>query len=258
MDPDRLAELEEERRFLLGSLTDLEREHDVGDVEEGDYRALHDGYTARAAAALRNIEQGRSAFPARARHNWARLIGVAVLVVSIALTAGWLVARSSGQRLPGDTITGGTSPERTAVLLSEARSLLGADPAGASQRYLAVLSIDPDNAEARTYTGWLLAISTQNQSSNEAASTLAVAKHDLERAIQVDPAFPDPHCFLAVIAARFEKDMATAKVRAQECLANNPPSDMRGMIEAFATSVDSTPDTDPNTITDSSPTSTNG
>ena len=31
---DRLADLEEDRRFLLGSLTDLEREHDAGDVDD--------------------------------------------------------------------------------------------------------------------------------------------------------------------------------------------------------------------------------
>ena len=33
---DRLAALEEERRFLLRSLTDLEREHDAGDVDDLD------------------------------------------------------------------------------------------------------------------------------------------------------------------------------------------------------------------------------
>ena len=240
MNPDRLAELEEERRFLLGSLADLGREHEFGDVEESDYEALRDGYTARAAAVLRNLEDGRAALPTRTSRNWFAAAGVAVFVVLIALVAGFLIARSSGQRLPGDTITGGTSPDRAAVLLSEARALLGSDPAGASRRYLEVLSNEPDNAEARTYTGWLLAISTQNQTSADAAATLQIAKKDLERAIEIDPTFPDPRCFLAVIAARFEKDLATAKVRADECLANNPPTEMRGMIEAFASSLDPT------------------
>ncbi len=237
MDPDRLAELEEERRFLLRSLADLELERQAGDVEQADYEVLRDGYTARAAAVLRAIEQGQSALPQRPPRRWGRLVGVAVCVVLVGLIAGFLVARSSGQRLSGDSMTGGTSPDQVAVLLSEARALLGTDPAGASQRYLAVLSIEPDNAEARTYTGWLLAISTQNQSAADAAGTLAAAKRDLERAIEVDPTFPDPHCFLAVIAARFEKDTATAKVRAQECLDNNPPADMRGMIESFASNL---------------------
>ena len=50
---DRLAELEEERRFLLRSLDDLEREHEAGDVDDRDYETLQDGYTVRAAAVLR-------------------------------------------------------------------------------------------------------------------------------------------------------------------------------------------------------------
>ena len=56
---DRLAELEEERRYLLRSLKDLERERDAGDVDEADYLTLRDGYTVRAAAVLRQIEDGR-------------------------------------------------------------------------------------------------------------------------------------------------------------------------------------------------------
>lgn len=254
MDPDRLAELEEERRFLLRSLADLELERRAGDVEQADYEVLRDGYTARAAAVLRNIEQGQASLPPRTPRRWGRVVGAATIVVLVAVIAGFLVARSSGQRLPGDTITGGTSPDQVAVLLSEARSLLGTDPSGASQRYLRVLSIEPDNAEARTYTGWLLAISTRNQSATDSASTLAVAKKDLQRAIEVDPTFPDPHCFLAVIAARFENDPATAKVRAQECLDNNPPADMRGMIESFAGGL-SGPSNPPS---DTSPSTTNG
>ncbi len=45
---DRLAELEEERRYLLRSLVDLDREHDAGDVDDLDYQTLKDGYTVRA------------------------------------------------------------------------------------------------------------------------------------------------------------------------------------------------------------------
>ena len=39
MNPDRLAELEEERRFLLASIRDLDRERSVGDVDEADQLA---------------------------------------------------------------------------------------------------------------------------------------------------------------------------------------------------------------------------
>ncbi len=50
------AELEEQRRFLLDSLRDLEREHQAGEIDDGDYESLRDDYTARAADVLRALE----------------------------------------------------------------------------------------------------------------------------------------------------------------------------------------------------------
>ena len=65
-DPDRLAALEEERRFLLDSIRDIERERAAGDVEEHDFTVLRDGYVARAAAVLREIDEGKTAIEAAA------------------------------------------------------------------------------------------------------------------------------------------------------------------------------------------------
>jgi len=56
LDPDRLVELEQERDALLVSITDLEREHEAGDLDQVDFQTLHDGYTARTASVLRSIE----------------------------------------------------------------------------------------------------------------------------------------------------------------------------------------------------------
>ena len=72
MNPDRLAELEEQRRFLLSSIRDIEREHDVGDVDDHDFHALRDGYVARAAAVMREIEDGRSSLPPKPTSQWWR------------------------------------------------------------------------------------------------------------------------------------------------------------------------------------------
>ena len=60
LNPDRLAELEEQRDHLLASLRDLESEHDVGDLDDVDYGELKDDYTARAAAVLRQLDEGRA------------------------------------------------------------------------------------------------------------------------------------------------------------------------------------------------------
>lgn len=49
LDPDALADLEEQRDLLLRSLDDLEREHEAGDLDTADYEALRDDYTRRAS-----------------------------------------------------------------------------------------------------------------------------------------------------------------------------------------------------------------
>jgi hypothetical protein len=244
VNPDRLAEMEEERRFLLRSLTDLERERQAGDVEEHDYVTLRDGYTARAATVLRAIDEGHTGMPKPVTGGLNRRIVTIVGVLVVALVAGWMVASSSGQRLNGESLTGGTSPDRITVLLSQARDKLGADMAGASDLYRQVLDLQPQNAEAQTYTGWLLAISVRDRTAEEAAPVLQAAKETLQKAIANDPTYADPHCFLAVIIGRFENDPAGAVPASEDCLANNPPSQMRGLIESmaadFATTVTTT------------------
>ena len=247
MNPDRLAELEEERRFLLSSIADLERERAAADVDEADYAALRDGYTARAANVLRAIDEGRSALPPKRPRNWKRLIAITAGVVAFGIVAGILVALNAGQRDPGDTITGGTSPNQVASLLSDAHAFFEAQDYGqASDRYLKVLDIEPDNVEALTYAGWVLAVSSPAQDADTGATLMARAKDLLGQAITVDPTYADPHCFLAIIAANFDDDQTEAARRKSECLANDPSSDMRGLMDQYVQpeSSDSTPTTD--------------
>ena len=196
VNPDQLAELEEQRRFLLRSITDLDREHQYGDVDDHDYETLRDGYTARAAAVLRAIEAGH-AETTRAVRRRPRVIAAWIIgTVAVASLAGWLVARTSGQRLPGQSITGGLPGDEVARKLAEARQFLGVDPQQAIIRYQQVRELDPNNAEALTYLGWLVAQS----GSAEAASAGA---EFLRGAIKLDPTYADPHCFLAITSARF-------------------------------------------------------
>ena len=227
MSPEQLAELDEQRRFLLRSITDLDREHEYGDVDDRDYETFRDGYTARAASVLRSIEAGRVPTPAQRPRSRRRLAAWIVATVVIASLAGWFVARSSGQRLPGQSITGGLPGDEVAVKLAEARQLLGTDPQQAILRYQEVRVLDPDNAEALTYMGWLIAQSSP--------SSAAAGAELLRGAIKLDPGYADPHCFLAVTSARFLQppEPEAARREAQACLDNNPPSQMITMIQGF-------------------------
>jgi hypothetical protein len=163
-----------------------------------------------------------------------------VLVLAIAATAGWLVARSSGQRLSGQTITGGQSIDDVPAKLSEARAALAAsDFQSAAELYRDVQDLEPDNAEARTYTAWLLALSAGSASPAAAALALEQARASFETVIAADPGYADAHCLYAVMAARLlpEPDLALAKEQGEKCLAAGPPAEMRSLVEAFVDSL---------------------
>ena len=221
MNPDELARLEEERNFLLDSLRDVERERAAGDIDDEDYATLKSGYTQRAANVLKAIEAGQSTLSERAPKSRAKAIVVSFSIVAFACLAGWLVAAQSGQRLPGQTSSGGIE-NSTASLLSQARAINFSDPQQAIELYSEVLKLDPDNSEALTYRSWLIALIAR-----------AAATQGLERAIEVDPSYPDAHCFLGIVRFRLAADAAGAKEQLDICAASNPPAEVMGFVSSI-------------------------
>lgn len=245
VDPDRLAALEEERRFLLRSLADLEREHEAGDVDDQDYRELRDGYTARAAATLRAIESGRAGLAQRPPTNWRRRTVGAVVVVAMIGIVWWVLSASSAQRLPGQQISGLDPREQSQVLLSQARSLQATDPATAAELYAEVLDDDPDNPEALAYRGWTLALSTiGDDDASSSQATLDEAVRSLVAAIEADRTYPDPYCFLGIVQYRFFGEAETALPFLDGCLSAGPPADVRSLVEGLREQVVAEVETD--------------
>lgn len=230
MNPDDLAALEEERRFLLRSLRDLEREFAVGDVDVADYQSLRDGYTARAAAVMKAIDDER-AVPAPRRSRRAAIGWVAVTVV-VAVAIGWFLAARSGPRSDGADIAAGEPSDQISAKLAEARANLGSNPGLAADAYIAVLRIDARNVEALTYSGWLI---VQQGSATGAQDLVVLGAKNMRDSIALDPGYADAHCFLALTSANHldPPDLDTARVEAQACLDNNPPAQMVQMIQAF-------------------------
>ena len=205
LNPDRLAELEEQRDHLLASLRDLEREHDAGDLDDVDYGELKDDYTARAAEVIRAIDEHHDLVErSRPERNVGRTMLVVVAVLVVAAVAGVLVARSSGQRGSG-TITGNDNSIRQQ--LASCQMLSFQKPAKGVECYSAILAKEPDNLEALTYQGWAL---VRNDKVEEGAKNLA-------RAVKVDPDYPDARVFRAILlsragtSAQAKGDAATAK-----------------------------------------------
>jgi tetratricopeptide (TPR) repeat protein len=238
VDPDRLAELEEERRFLLRSLDDLEAEHEAGDVDDDDYETLRDGYISRAAAVLRAIEEGRATLPQKPPRRWGRVIVAVGVVVALAVASGWALAAGLGQRLPGQVMTGGLPEDSVSSLLSQARSLGFQDPAQAIDLYGRVLALDPDQVEALTYRSWLLALVSGGASAEVQQLALDQAVADLQRAVEIDPTYPDARCFLGIVTFRYLADPEAALVELRACQAANPPAEVRGLVDGVIASIE--------------------
>jgi hypothetical protein len=233
-DSDRLAELEDERRFLLTSLTDLERERAAGDIDDDDYQTLKDGYTARAAAVLREIDDGRRASPPRPPGRWGRIAVAIGGLAAVAIGLGLLVAHFAGQRLPGQTVSGGIAEDSNSRL-AQARALLSTDPARSLLLYEEVKQVDPDNAEATTYLGWLLSIQAANTGSADAVTK---AEGLLDDAIALGPQRADAYCFKAVVRFRFLSDAATARTALDRCVALHPPAEVAGLVQGLSAEID--------------------
>jgi hypothetical protein len=224
--PDELSALEEERSFLLASLRDLERERAAGDLDDGDYAALRDDYTSRAAHVIRAIDEGRAALPPKPPRNWARIGVVVVGLVLVAVLAGVLVARATGQRQAGGTITGNTD-QSVNNQLSEARAALTTDTRHALDLYDQVLKVQPDNTEALAYRGYLIALAG-NQAGQ--ADLVDRGEQSIDRAIELAPNYADAHCFKALVRHYARQDDATARTELAACMAANPPAVVRSLV----------------------------
>jgi tetratricopeptide (TPR) repeat protein len=187
-DPDAYAALEEQRDFLLASLDDLERERAAGDIDDHDYEALRDDYTARAAAVLRALEAGEARYAAAPRRGSRRLAAaVLAAVLVLGIGAGILVARSSGSRTAGEEATGDVRLDVRELLAEAQQRLAEQEVLDAVMLYDQVLELQPDNVEALTYRGWALVLST----------LVDDGLGYLRQAVEVDPTYPDARIFLA-------------------------------------------------------------
>ncbi len=226
-------ELEYERRFLLDSIRDLEREREFGDVATDDFQALRDGYVARAAEVMRQLDgDGDSRPPARERPWWRRA-AIVLATLAVAVGVGVFVAQSAGQRLPGQSLTGGQPADEVAVQLAEARRLLNlGDLANSQLAYERVLQLEQGNVEAATYSAWLAVLSA-----NAAGDAAGVQEgmRLLAEASTLDETYADPHCLLAVALRNFTgtNDQELVQREVDACLALDPPADMIPLIEGL-------------------------
>lgn len=239
MTPERREQLNEEKNFLLTSLIDLDGEFAAGDVDRADYDSLKDSYTARAAVIIRELttDQPVATRSRAGLRPWAW----SGLVIVLALITGVAVARSIGERQPGEGMNGAINDGSVSSLLVQARSRGMSDIPAVLDLYSRVLAIEPDNVEALTYFGWFTVLS----SSQEADATAGATRLEnglilLRQATIADATYPDAHCFLGISFFRFLDDAVAAKPEMTLCLESNPPAEVAALVQGLMTQIDET------------------
>jgi cytochrome c-type biogenesis protein CcmH/NrfG len=245
---------EEEREFLLRSLDDLDAERADGNIDEGTFERLHGDYTARAAAVLHRLDgddldgldgegadAGTPGASAPGGRPWLVAGGIAVFAVIVGLVLAW----GLGARLPGGTVTGDqgqTAPARQAALIADlrtdvrrspedpqarlalARSLMGAQRgADALEQFRQAARLDPTDPEPFAYSGWLIRL----QGFPDQALVL------IDKAIEVDPEYPDARFFRGIILLRERDDPEAAITEFRRYLVLAPDSPLAPQVRTL-------------------------
>lgn len=218
-------------RQLVRSLDDLDAELAAGDLDPADYEALRNDYTVRVADAVRQSGDSIAATngpdhvtPATAAettetadttggkgpgfNRWLILVSLGLFAVG----AGWLLARSAGERGVGDALTGSIDQSaRQRVADCQNTGMNDGDILGAIQCFDDVLTTDPDNVEALTYRAWFLVLAASSGAADTTSSgtaqeveLLEAARVYLDEAIGIDPSYPDARVFRIVVADRLD------------------------------------------------------
>jgi uncharacterized protein (TIGR02996 family) len=264
--PDALASLESERDFLLRSIADLESEREAGNLDDERYRELKDDYTARAAAVLRSIEEGRDAVSAPAPVPRKRKLFTGGAVLVFVLVAALALLAASGRRREGQTITGNAQgaqpgatvetgdrkaalerqiaehPDDPAAHLVYARFLLETSdpnsgaawpPPDAVKAYLKAAQLDPNNPEANAYAGWTLYLATQNSEADPktVADLVDRALVRLDAAVAANDSYPDGHFFRAMVQLRGKSNPKAAVPDFERYLALVPDGQLSAQVK---------------------------
>lgn len=235
MNPDELADLEEQRDFLVRSLDDLERELGAGDIDALDAATLRQDYSRRLGEVRTAIATGQASLLHRDRpRRRGRLAATVALVALLAVGAGVAVAQTSGSRKPGDTLTGGIRESSNNRLNRAAALQERGDYLDALKEYDAVIEADPGNAEALAERGFLL---LRLSIGTDETSLVADGQAYIERALAIAP--DDPRwLFYRAVGFRFAGDDEAASAAFDAALAADPAPDLRRTIEDFRASID--------------------
>jgi tetratricopeptide (TPR) repeat protein len=237
-------ELAAERDFLLRSLDDLELERAAGNIEPAEYDRIKDDYTARAAAVLRAMRDGIDTRVQPAPLSGRRRGVVIGGIVVFALIAAFLLTTALGNRLPGQSVTGNAQTiDAAQARITKATGLMNKnDYFGALKEFDAAYKLDPKNALARAYTGWMVFLL---RSAVDEKASVAKAQQLEDDAIALSPSFPDAHFFKGMVLLQGKQDPAGAAAEFEKFLQivpTGPEADrVRALLQQATTTTTRSP-----------------
>ena len=273
-DPE-IADLASEREFLLTSLDDLEREHDVGGIDDATFEILRDDYTARAGAVLRAMRDGTVVPDDARRISMRRRILTIAGILLFAAGAGFGLASALGKRVPGGTMTGNSQvvsredrlsalkeaararPDDAAAQLAYAHSLdVDQQFLAALKAYDAVLVLEPNNVDALASKGWLLyRVAAQSTDSDQAMVLARQALDALDAAVGADPENPEAAFFRGTVLFRAFGEPDRAIPELQRFLVLAPDSEMGGAVRQLLSEAVTAQEREGSPVTTTTPTS---
>ena len=149
---------------------------------------------------------------------------IAIAVVAAAAAAAWAVVASSATRLPGQEITGvALDPQALAQSLQQAQQAVDrGDDLSAVKDYQKILDSDPNQTEALTGEGWLLAQTQQPTLLSQGLTMLAQAE-------RTDPTYAPAHVYRG-ISLLSEDNYSGAIPELQWYLAHNPDPQLASRV----------------------------
>jgi len=258
---DRRQQLGEEKRAALAALRELDFEHAAGHVSDADFADLRARYEAEAATILTELDRLGPVAPAPARVEtreprrspWRHPIAlgaIALLLVAFGIAVGAGIVRytepdpmagqpATGSRplavLPQEQLAGADplaatgprralSPEMLRGMLQAARASLAQGRYGeAIAAYQAVLKRDPNNVDATTHLGLILAVGGGPEHADRALETF-------DRALAIDPNYLPALLYRGQVLYEAKKDVAGA-IRSWEKFATlAPPGEDRDRV----------------------------
>ena len=261
LPPDRRQELSEEKRVALAAIRELEFEHAAGHVSDADFAELRARYEGEAAAILTELDRLGPAAPPPPeprRSAWrhpAALAAAAVLLVAFGIAVGAGIVRytepdpmagrpSPGSRplaeLPreapgGDAAPGASNapaiapgrpipPEMLRGMLQAARSSLAQGRySEAIAAYQAVLKRDPNNVDATTHLGLILAVGGGPEHADRALEIF-------DRALAIDPSYLPALLYRGQVLYEAKHDVAGAVRSWEKFVALAPPGEDRDRV----------------------------